>query len=155
MTKIKKSWRAFFLSAGAFSAIAAFNIALFITESRIWRDLTWQTPFRNVIVDAVQIEGDTLYVWGSLRKVRCKREGVIAYVKDAQGNLWLADFSSDENLSGPTLDRPVSSDQQRFGAWSIRSPIQAPKTVQLYAYHICPEGRTSNLVFELPWADRS
>lgn len=124
------------------------------TESRTYRDLVRLTPFHDVTIERVEIDGNSLKIWGSLIKDRCQRVEVTAWARDAKGFLRLAEFRSGEAQDGRPINRPVSPNAQLFGPWII-TPYGdfKPAGALMFISHSCPEGLVSNLVFDIAWEE--
>lgn len=121
-----------------------------ILEYRWSRDLFRLTPFHDVRIERVQVDGPVLTIWGSFKKRRCERLGVTAYTRTGEA-LTVAGFSANGENAATPQDRPPSPWRQSFGPWAITASSPAPEEALLFAFHKCPEGLQKNLVFEVPW----
>lgn len=108
------------------------------SETRLWRDLTGQTPFHSVTVDGRDLTPEGLAIWGQMVKRRCEFVDLTAYVR--AGNRWsrVVLDRSPEDSARPPGDRPALPDAQEWGPWVIRSGIPAPEAWAVWARHKCP-----------------
>tara|TARA_R110000868_G_scaffold256200_1_gene512909 strand:- start:36 stop:566 length:531 start_codon:yes stop_codon:yes gene_type:complete len=109
-----------------------------VTSSRIYRDLTEQTPFYDVEVYASQIEPRGLEVWGEMKKRRCEFGDLRAFVTfdDGPRQRAIVDTSA-EDAKGATGNRSPSKDAQAWGPWSITRSDVTPDGWDIYAGHWC------------------
>lgn len=122
-----------------------------IAESRAYRDLLGLTPFKNVHVTYALVDGDSIVVQGDLVKVRCDKLVAIAYTRYNGHPVQVARFYVDDEPEGTPPNRPAMEDAQAFGPWRIVSRIPSPDRASLVTIHKCPEGTSSNVVFDIPF----
>lgn len=122
-----------------------------VNDSRWWRDLTGQTPFRDVEITAVSATRLELRVSGWLTKVHdCTPIGapIVHVIKD--GKVAFAVFSADEPEGTPP-SRAASGRPTPFGDWVITSSVPWPDRAVMYRTHDCDGNRQTNEVFDIPW----
>ncbi len=135
------------------AAVALQPLMSRVTESRVYRDFTFQTPFRDVIVSKVDADSTTLTVFGTFKKVRgCQALGVpvIHAIKD--GQITFGTFQTLEPESVPD-SRPPSDGVYDFGPWQITSSVKNPDRAVMFRIHRCSDGIQTNVVFDIPWKD--
>lgn len=139
--------------------VVAFALAIYpaamthIEESRAYRNVMNLTPFKDVDIHKVVVDGDTMTVWGSFEKVRCGKVAHHAYTRGDEGYNHHAQFSSaDESFLTPE-NRPKTGHPEFFGPWKITSSIPNPARASFYPVHRCDGIIESNLFFDLPWED--
>lgn len=122
-----------------------------LAEGRWWRDVTRQTPFRDVVVLSVNATELELMVSGTLVKDReCASFGsAIAQIID-DGISYPAVFDTRESVHTPN-NRPVSKTPQSFGPWVVRSPLPWPEKAAIYRSHVCDGDIQTNLVLMVDW----
>lgn len=122
------------------------------SESRFYRDVMGQVPFRDVIITNIELTETVMRVSGTVVKTRdCQTVGEpIVYVLDEGVEIPAA--LALEELPGTPLSRPVSPYPQHFGVWIITSPIPSPDFARMYRTHLCDGDFQTNLVFERKWS---
>lgn len=123
-----------------------------LEDSRRWRDLTGQTPFHDVRILSVTATEIELTITGTLRKTRSLCETVSDPITQVvyDGISYPAEFRSDEPPPMP-ISRVGAKEPQAFGPWIITSPFPYPDRARMYRTHDCPDGRQTNLVFDVTW----
>lgn len=121
-------------------------------ESRSYRNVMGQVPFKDVVITSMELTETQMRVSGTVVKVRdCQTVGEpIVYVV-VDGIELPATLTLDE-LPGTPRSRPVSPFPQQFGAWIITSPRPSPDFARMYRTHVCDGAYQTNLVFERKWA---
>ncbi|WP_420415844.1 hypothetical protein [Marinovum algicola] len=122
-----------------------------VQDTRVYRDWTYQTPFRDVEILHFSATALEIRVKGTMRKVRpCTTVGapIVNIVSD--GMIRYAEFRSLEEQHTPQ-SRAAGVEPQPFGPWVIRSPIAWPERARMYRTHNCAGRIQTNLVFDIPW----
>lgn len=121
-----------------------------ISESRVWRDLTMQTPFSSVEITRVTATSLELEAYGSMVKGRdCRTFGAPIAQVLVDGILLPAQFISREGEATPQ-SRAADPRRQAFGPWVIVSPVPWPDRAVMYRQHLCDEKVQTNKVFDIP-----
>ena len=124
-----------------------------LSANRWFRDITMQTPFYEVTVEAKPVAGG-LVVRGTMIKRRCTYQGLRAYVVRASGlRLPVApDLSPETDVWGGG-SRPPSELAEAWGPWVISAPVfDHASGWEIFAFHLCPNGRVqANLFVAGPW----
>lgn len=123
-------------------------------ESRTYRDAANLTPFADVQIFRTttgEFGTNVIAVEGVFRKVRCEKVSDSVWTRGPDGILYAAVLDVSLEAAGTPSNRPPSKSLAYFGPWLIYSLIPDPASALFFATHECPEGRTTNLVFELPW----
>jgi hypothetical protein len=137
---------ALIMGYGLFNALAHM-----VTDSRLWRDVTHQTPFRDVRITRVTATALEITTTGSLVKDRdCSTFGapIAQVLKD--GLLRPAKFISREGEDTPA-SRAADSRRQSFGPWVIVSPVPWPDRAVMHRQHLCGNVVQTNRVFDIAW----
>ena len=123
-----------------------------VGESRVWRDLTGQTPFHSVTVTRSAQMPRGAELSGEMVKRRCEYAGLSAYVR--VGAAWERAVldTRPEDARRPTGDRPSLPEAQLWGPWVIvwGAPDE-PSRWSIYAAHRCPQGLQVNLFASGGW----
>lgn len=122
-----------------------------IKDSRTYRDITYQTPFRDVEILHFSATDIEVRLSGTMRKTRpCQTVDapVASVVKD--GRVRYAEFRSMEPDRIPQ-SRASDSLPQNFGPWVIRSPVPWPDRARMERTHNCGGKIQTNVVFDIPW----
>ncbi|MDF2143189.1 hypothetical protein [Paenirhodobacter sp. CAU 1674] len=122
-----------------------------IGSTQWWRDVTMQSPVRDVRVLTVSATALEIRVSGTLVKPRdCQTVGAPLAQVVVDGIVLAADFRADEP-SGTPDSRPASSAPQAFGAWIITSPEPWPDRAVMYRRHNCDGKIFTSRMFDIPW----
>ncbi len=124
-------------------------------QSRLYRDWVGITPFRSVQIEAATVRAGSIAVMGTLIKQRdCEIVGRSVWVRDSNGTLRAATFQSGPVPGLPPVKRYVSGDRQSFGPIIITPEGDfVPTGAVMFATHDCPDGRQSNVFFDVEWGD--
>ena len=121
-------------------------------ESRVWRDLTRQTPFHSVTVTRSALTPRGAELSGEMVKRRCEYAGLSAYVQVGPAWKRAALDTSPEDASSPTGDRPSLPEAQMWGPWVVVwAAADTPAKWAIYAHHRCSEGMQINLFADGGW----
>lgn len=155
MDSLKQAMRQngpFVVVAGLLCILAAMQpVFERIGESRLWRDLTGQTPFRDVRITSVSATELEITLSGTFVKARdCRTVGSAVAQVIVEGVAYPADFRVGETAATPP-SRPVGSHPQVFGPWIITSPISWPDEARMYRTHNCGGRIQTNEVFAIAW----
>jgi len=122
-----------------------------VTDSRAWRDITRQTPFRDVQITRVTATALEFTATGSLVKSRdCPTFGAPIAQVLKEGVLLPAKFLSRETDDTPD-SRAADPRRQAFGPWVIVSPVPWPERAVMHRKHRCGSDVQTNKVFDLAW----
>lgn len=122
-----------------------------VEESRWWRDLTRQTPFRDVVITSVSATELEIQIQGTLVKDReCATFGPVIAQIVKNGIAQPAEFHTSEASNTPH-SRPKMDIPQRFGPWIITSPIPWPDRAMVFRSHECSGELQTNMVLSVQW----
>lgn len=131
------------------------NKASLFEDSRLYRDVVGLTPFKDVEITSTRVfnEGTNwIEIEGSFVKVRCTKTDLdSAWTRGPDQVLHPATVNFSLEANETPSNRPPSGDRLYFGPWEIYSLISEPESAVLFVTHVCPEGPTTNMVFEVPW----
>ncbi|MBT9383341.1 hypothetical protein KM176_05670 [Pseudooceanicola sp. CBS1P-1] len=123
-----------------------------LSRYRVFRDITLQTPFRAVTVEQESVP-EGLAVRGSMIKTRCVYGGLTAYalMPDGLRRPVRLDLSPETDIWGGGSRAP-SGQAEAWGPWILSTPLQGtPQAWEIWAFHLCPEGRQANRFASGPW----
>lgn len=117
-----------------------------ITESRIWRDITNQTPFYDVKVYSSSIQPFGLLLNGEMKKRHCifdeTGRGLIGYATffGHPKSRVFVNTDIEDTMAGAKGNRPPSKDAVSWGPWFLmyKSDRPLPDGWEIFAGHWCP-----------------